>query len=63
MSIAEGNESTSMQELIGQQLSSHSEGLVKEWQTLQTKELKNKSRSYYFGCVEKAPLIQKASKY
>jgi hypothetical protein len=63
MSIVDGNESTNMQELIGQQLSSHSEGLVKEWQTLQTKELKNGGVEVtIMAVVEKAPLIQKASK-
>ena len=63
MNIVDGNESTSMQELIGQQLSSHSEGLVKEWQTLQTKELQNGGVEVtVIAVVEKAPLIQKASK-
>ncbi len=63
MNIDEANESTNMQELIGQQLSSHSEGLVKEWQTLQTKELKNGGVEVtIMAVVEKAPLIQKASK-
>ena len=63
MNIADGHESTTMQELIGQQLSSHSEGLVKEWQTLQTKELQNGGVEVtVMAVVEKAPLIQKASK-
>lgn len=64
VNIVDGNESTSMQELIGQQLSSHSEGLVKEWQTLQTKELQNGGVEVtVIAVVEKAPLIQKASKF
>ncbi|GAB0109129.1 hypothetical protein [Pseudoalteromonas distincta] len=63
MNIVDGNESTNMQELIGQQLSSHSEGLVKEWQTLQTRELQNGGVEVtIMAVVEKAPLIQKASK-
>ena len=63
MNVVNGNESTNMQELIGQQLSSHSEGLVKEWQTLQTKELQNGGVEVtVMAVVEKAPLIQKASK-
>lgn len=63
MNIVDGNESTNMQELIGQQLSSHSEGLVKEWQTLQTRELQNGGVEVtVMAVVEKTPLIQKASK-
>ena len=62
MSITDGNESTNMRELIGQQLSSHSEGLVKEWQTLQAKELQNNGvQVTLLAVVEKAPLVQKAS--
>lgn len=62
MNIVDGNESTNMQELIGQQLSSHSEGLVKEWQTLQSKQLKNGGVEItIMAVVEKAPLIQQAS--
>lgn len=62
LNITDGNESSSMQELIGQQLSSHSEGLVKEWQTLKTKELANGGVEItIMAVVEKAPLIQQAS--
>ncbi|WP_372761359.1 hypothetical protein [Pseudoalteromonas sp.] len=62
LSISDGIESTTMQELIGQQLSSHSEGLVKEWQTLQSKPLENGGVEItIMAVVEKAPLIQQAS--
>ncbi|MCK8102200.1 hypothetical protein [Pseudoalteromonas sp. 2CM36K] len=62
LSISDDNESTTMQELIGQQLSSHSEGLIKEWQTLQSKQLENGGVEItIMAVVEKAPLIQQAS--
>lgn len=62
MNIANGVETTDMQDLIAQQLSSHSEGLVKEWQTLQTKELESGGvQVTLLAVVEKAPLVQQAS--
>ncbi|MBA6291925.1 hypothetical protein H4J58_15770 [Colwellia sp. MB3u-70] len=62
MSIVDGNESMHMRELIGQQLSSHSEGLVKEWQTLKTKALQGAGMQVtLLAVVEKAPLVQQAS--
>ena len=63
MNITDGLESTNMQELISEHLSSHSEGLVKEWQTLQSKALDNGGVEVTIMAVaEKTPLIQKASK-
>lgn len=62
MTITDDSESTQMQELIGQQLVSHSEGLIKEWQTLDSQPLsKNGIQVTIHAVVEKAPLIQQVS--
>ncbi len=63
LTIENDVESTSMKDIIGQQLSMHSEGLVKGWQTLGSKTLENKGIQITLNViVEKKPLIQQASK-
>ncbi|MCL1077294.1 hypothetical protein D5R81_04750 [Parashewanella spongiae] len=55
-------ESTSMKEIIGQQLSMHSEGLIKSWQTLDSTKMDNRGIQITLNVVvEKRPLIQQAS--
>jgi hypothetical protein len=62
LQVLNDNETTQMQELIGQQLSSHSEGLVTEWQTLDSQPMDNNGLQVtVHAVVEKAPLVQQAS--
>ncbi len=54
-------ESTQMREIVGQQLSIHSEGLVKEWRTLNSAQINNGGIQLTLNVVvEKKPLIQQA---
>lgn len=62
LQVLNDDETTQMQELIGQQLSSHSEGLVKEWQTLDSHPIANNGLQVTLhAVVEKSPLVQQAS--
>ncbi|MFS1424043.1 hypothetical protein [Shewanella sp. 10N.286.48.B5] len=63
LQVLNDTETTQMQELIGQQLSSHSEGLVKEWQILDSQNIDNDGLQVTLhAVVEKKPLVQQASK-
>lgn len=62
LEILNSDERTQMRELIGQQLSSHSEGLVKEWQLIDSQPMDNNGLQVtVHAVVEKSPLIQQAS--
>ncbi|WP_394129026.1 hypothetical protein [Shewanella maritima] len=62
LQLNNGSETTNMQEFIGHQLSTHTEGLVKEWQTLDAKPINNDGlRVTVHAVVDKAPLIKKTS--
>ena len=62
LSIQNDAESTTMKDIIGQQLSMHSEGLVKEWRTLDSKPIANNGiRLTLDVVVEKKPIVQQTS--
>ncbi|RYV02454.1 hypothetical protein SOPP22_10025 [Shewanella sp. OPT22] len=62
LSIQNDAESTTMKDIIGQQLSMHSEGLVKEWRTLDSQPIANNGiRLTLDVVVEKKPLVQQTS--